>query len=236
MKSQHVRQRLLLLVAAFGFSTLALAGCAGSDPVPLGTPMPPVALTSPTPAPTSTSAPGASAGGSSAGASVPPVPIKRSDPGSQVAPIVVPPTHLTIDAVGIDMAVLPMGVDSAGQMQLPEDSAQAGWYRFGPAPADTSGTTVIAAHVDSLEFGLGQFVRLRDIVAGETVVVASADGAQRTYTVSQITRTPKTDVAIDEIFDRSGAPRLVLVTCGGVFNRDTGHYLDNVIVTATPVA
>ncbi|RFA10586.1 hypothetical protein B7R54_16275 [Subtercola boreus] len=232
MGSLDVRQRLLLLGTALGLTTLALAGCAGSDPVPLGTPMPPVVETSPTPVPTASGAPTASP----VPASVPPVPIQRSDPGSQVAPTVVPPTRLTIGAVDIDMAVLPMGVDQAGQMELPEDSGQAGWYRFGPAPADTAGTTVIAAHVDSLEFGLGQFVRLRDIVAGETVTVASADGTEHAYTVSQITRTPKTDVALDQIFDRSGEPRLVLVTCGGVFNRDTGHYLDNVIVTATPVA
>ena len=39
-----------------------------------------------------------------------------------------------------------------------------------------------------------------------------------------------------DVFDTSGAPRLSLVTCGGVFNSQTGHYLDNVIVTATPVA
>jgi hypothetical protein len=33
-----------------------------------------------------------------------------------------------------------------------------------------------------------------------------------------------------------GPPQLVLVTCGGEFDRRTGNYADNVIVTAAPTA
>ena len=40
---------------------------------------------------------------------------------------------------------------------------------------------------------------------------------------------------MDRWFDRTGAPRLVLVTCGGAFRRDIGHYTDNVVVTAEPL-
>jgi hypothetical protein len=32
-----------------------------------------------------------------------------------------------------------------------------------------------------------------------------------------------------------GRARLVLVTCGGPYNRTTGHYRDNIVVTAVPV-
>ena len=37
------------------------------------------------------------------------------------------------------------------------------------------------------------------------------------------------------IYTRTGAARLVLVTCGGPFDARAGHYRDNVIVTATPL-
>ncbi len=33
---------------------------------------------------------------------------------------------------------------------------------------------------------------------------------------------------------RRGRPRLVLVTCGGPFDRVAGHYRDNVVLTAVP--
>jgi sortase (surface protein transpeptidase) len=124
-------------------------------------------------------------------------------------------------------------VDDAGAMELPEDTADAGWYRFGAAPGGP-GTTVIAAHVDSLVRGLGAFARLRDVPVGASVTVTTADGTVRGYRVERVERTPKTEVPLDLLFDRGGPERLVLVTCGGEFNRSTGHYLDNVIVTALP--
>jgi hypothetical protein len=37
------------------------------------------------------------------------------------------------------------------------------------------------------------------------------------------------------IYSRNGSPRLVLVTCGGPFDVSTGHYRDNIVVTASPV-
>ncbi|WP_233189164.1 class F sortase [Subtercola sp. Z020] len=253
-RDARFRRRRVRLPTAAGLvmaGVLALSACSGagtgpgSGSVPLGTPMPPAAVTSPTLAPTlapvTSPAPGGNGGSSpllpgAAGPTPQAVPITGTDPAAQPTASVIPPTHLTVESVGIDMGVLPVGVEADGQMVLPEDSGQAGWYEYGPGPADRAGTTVIAAHVDSLVFGLGQFVKLRDVAAGATVTLGTADGAAHTYTVSQVTRTPKTDVDFGAVFDRTGAPRLVLVTCGGVFDRDTGHYLDNVIVVATPVA
>jgi hypothetical protein len=37
------------------------------------------------------------------------------------------------------------------------------------------------------------------------------------------------------VFRRTGPARLVLVTCGGPFDAATGHYRDDVVVTAVPV-
>jgi hypothetical protein len=42
----------------------------------------------------------------------------------------------------------------------------------------------------------------------------------------------KTDIPLDRYFARDGAPRLTLITCGGPFDKATGHYRDNVVVTA----
>ena len=164
----------------------------------------------------------------------PAIPRRNASPEAQtISPQLPPPARLQVADVRLDMPVLPMGVDDAGAMELPEDTADAGWYRFGSAPG-APGTTVIAAHVDSLVHGLGAFARLRDIPVGASVTVTTADGRARVYRVNRVERTPKTEVPLDLLFDRGGPERLVLVTCGGEFNRSTGHYLDNVIVTALP--
>ena len=37
------------------------------------------------------------------------------------------------------------------------------------------------------------------------------------------------------VYARTGKARLVLVTCGGPFDRRSGHYKDNIVVTAVPL-
>src|SRR5690606_20474261 len=120
----------------------------------------------------------------------------------------------------------------------------AGWYRFGAAPTDAEGSTVIAAHVDSLRTGVGPFARLLDAEVGQEVTVtvqpsSPGDGASGepqvlTYTVTEVVRHPKAEVPLEELFDRGGSPRLVLVTCGGRFQHEVGSYSDNVVVVAVP--
>ncbi|WP_246125294.1 class F sortase [Cellulomonas xylanilytica] len=147
-----------------------------------------------------------------------------------------PPVQLVVPDVGIDMAVDPVGVRDDGEMQIPEDANRAGWYQFGPAPADPAGATVIAAHVDSVQTGIGQFAKLLDVGVGAAVTITAADGTTHQYRVVTVEKMAKEGAPVDQWFDRSGAPRLVLVTCGGTFRRDIGHYTDNVVVTAEPIS
>jgi len=46
---------------------------------------------------------------------------------------------------------------------------------------------------------------------------------------------PKADLAAAQVFRRDGDHALVLVTCGGAFDRTTRTYAENVVVTAVPV-
>ena len=57
----------------------------------------------------------------------------------------------------------------------------------------------------------------------------------RAYRVVDVRRIAKTRVPLGEVFRRSGQERVVLITCGGRYDRDTG-YRDNVLVTAEPVS
>ncbi|MFS0703419.1 class F sortase, partial [Cellulomonas sp. 179-A 9B4 NHS] len=168
-------------------------------------------------------------------AAVPAVPLRDASLGATPQPAVVPPVRVQVPDLGIDMPVEPAGVAPAGDMALPDTAEVAAWYEFGPAPAAPEGSTLVAAHVDSATTGIGPFARLRDVAAGAAVVVTTADGTTYEYRVQDVVRVPKDTAPVGEWFDRTGAPRLVLVTCGGAFDRQVGHYADNVVVTALPV-
>jgi hypothetical protein len=147
----------------------------------------------------------------------------------------VPPTRVLIPSRGIEVAVQPVGVRPDGLMDLPPDVGVAGWYRYGPDPGSDAGTTVISAHVDSLEYGLGPFSQLKNLGAGELVTVTSADGTSRDYAVESVQSIVKAQLPLDQVFDRTGSPRLVLITCGGQFDYNARHYSNNVVVIATPL-
>ena len=162
------------------------------------------------------------------------IPVRVADDASAARPPA--PTRLAIADLDVDMAIVEVGTEDDGTMSLPASGSEAGWYRFGPAPSSPSGTTVLASHVDTRAEGLGPFARLRDAQEGTAVTVTDEDGTVHSYTVSSVERIAKTQVPLDDVFDRAGPPRLVLLTCGGAWDESVGHYEDNVIVTAVQSA
>lgn len=121
-----------------------------------------------------------------------------------------------------------------GELKVPEDVAHVGWWDGSAAAGDPFGHTVIAGHVDSATEGLGYFARLLRIKPGEVVTVTGA-GHRLSYRVISVrTITKQTLATSGSIFDQTGDPRLVLITCGGTYRRGTG-YDSNVVVMAEPL-
>jgi len=201
---------------------LVVSGCAAGESA--GSGAPPPETVSPT-------APSESAPSESEPRAVPDIPVRDTTPAAPRA--VVAPTRVAVPDAEVSVSVQPVGVEPSGLMELPERVDVAGWYRYGPDPASASGTTVIAAHVDSLKYGLGPFARLVDLPLGAAVEVTLEDGRVATYAVASIEKVPKAEIPLDRVFDRGGPPTLVLVTCGGQFDRTSLTYSDNVLVTAT---
>ena len=144
------------------------------------------------------------------------------------------PVRFTADDVSIDLPVKPFGVDDEGFMLLPETVREVAWYAFSARPGDRVGTTVLAAHVDTVADGLGPFANLRDLDEGDELTVTDADDRLRRYAVTDVVKVAKAEVPLDQVFRRDGEPALVVITCGGSFDRGSG-YSDNVVVTARPV-
>lgn len=163
-----------------------------------------------------------------------PSPLSRrsADLGAAAEPLAARPVRVALGSIGINAVVRPVGVASDAQMQLPPDPRVIGWYEFGPAPASGTGSVVLAGHLDSLRFGVGPLVRLRDVEVGDPVEVLSSDGVTSTYRVVRVERFDQQALPA-EIFARTGPERLRVVTCGGAYDPETG-YEKNLVVTAVP--
>ncbi|RHA38407.1 class F sortase [Cellulomonas rhizosphaerae] len=215
MARRHHRTGGALLGALLVGLLTACSPSTAQEPAPVVSSAPP----GPTPVPTV--------------AAVPEVPVQ--DATAPAADPTAPPVRLAVPSVDIDMTVIPVGVADDGSMELPPDATEVGWYRFGPAPGADEGNALLAAHVDSRLSGIGPFAQLRDVSVGARVVVTTDDGTQLRYRVASVEKIPKDQAPLDAWFGRDGAPRLVLVTCGGAWNAKIGHYADNVVVTADPI-
>jgi sortase (surface protein transpeptidase) len=152
---------------------------------------------------------------------------------SAVAPA---PSRLVIPDLGVDAVVEPVGVQPDGAMVIPASPTSVGWYRYGPAPADPEGNTVIAGHVATREDGPGALADLREASPGMRVEVTGADGTVHAYEVVGREAIVKQSLPVDDIFARDGRPLLVLITCGGEYIPELRTHRDNIVVTAVPVS
>lgn len=142
-----------------------------------------------------------------------------------------PPVELRLP--GRTVRVDPVGVAADGSIDVPDDPSRAGWLATGAAPADPAGSTVLVGHLDSATQGIGAFAALLDLPANTSLTVVDSEGAMHRYRVLSRQQLVKADLPAT-LFARDGSPRLVLITCGGAFDRATHHYDDNVVVTAVP--
>ncbi len=159
----------------------------------------------------------------------------RSSPGSAnpvtAAPApVARPVALTIPLIGVRTSLIKLGRAADGTLEVPSSTAVASWYTGSPRPGAV-GPSLILGHVDSVA-GPGVFFRLSELHRGDRVYVSRADGTTAVFRVTEVQMYPKDAFPTQSVYGGTPDPELRLITCGGVFDPATGHYLSNVIVYA----
>jgi hypothetical protein len=141
---------------------------------------------------------------------------------------------LSIAAIDVDQAVVPVGVEPNGQMEIPERPTVVGWWRAGARVGSEDGTIVLAGHLDSRRYGVGPLKRLTSLERGDRAVLRTDDRKRATYVVESVTTLTKKRLPTEQLFDQSGPRRLVLVTCGGTYRPSQGGWDSNVVVVLRP--
>jgi Sortase domain len=144
-----------------------------------------------------------------------------------------PPVTLTIPSQQVRASVLPVA-NVGGVLQVPDDPAQVGWWNASAPVGSSRGSVVIDGHVDSAVSGPGALFRLAELRTGDRIVLGTATGGARSYAVTGRRVYRKAAGLPPELFSSAGPPRLVLISCGGPFDRAAGSYLDNIVVFAAP--
>ncbi len=140
------------------------------------------------------------------------------------------PARVLLGPIGLDAEVFPIGLDRNNALAVPRRADIAGWWSGGAVPGE-SGPTVIVGHFDS-KVAAGVFERLPATKVGQSMVVVQSDGSKYLYRVSEVEKLKKSVFPTNKVYGATAESTLRLITCGGAFDRSTGHYVDNLIVYA----
>ena len=150
---------------------------------------------------------------------------------NQILGTVVPglPVRLTIPAIKINAYVQYLGVNSKGEMDVPDNSYDVGWFELGSRPGEM-GSAVIAGHLDGKSGEAGVFADLDRLKPGDKIYIEDDGGRSIVFTVRE-SRTYVPGFA-NEIFSANDGKHLNLITCDGVWNNSKKSYSKRLVVFA----
>lgn len=167
-----------------------------------------------------------------------------SSPSSEPRPGVVgpvlassKPVALHIPAIGVRSPLQHLGLTDQHTLQVPAPGPRydkAAWYRNSSTPGSL-GPAVIYGHVDSAAEGPSVFFNLGELRPGDQVLVTRADGVVALFRVDGVRSYPRDRFPTRLVYGDTHHAALRLITCGGMFDDATGHYLDNIVVFASLV-
>jgi sortase (surface protein transpeptidase) len=141
---------------------------------------------------------------------------------------------VAIPAIGVTSKLLYLGLNADGTVQVPSlitSASEAAWYKYSATPGQI-GASVIEGHVDSYH-GAAVFYRLGALRPGDTINVTLSDGITAIFRVTGVRQYAKSNFPAKVIYGATNYAALRLITCGGVFDYATGHYLSSTVVFAS---
>ena len=146
------------------------------------------------------------------------------------------PVRLDIPSIDVHSSLQHLGQAADGSLEVPEGERynDAAWYRYSPTPGSI-GPAVLLGHVDSAAQGPSVFFRLGELEKGDRISVFRANGSVAEFAVDRVRRYPKNDFPTELVYGDIDHAGLRILTCGGEFDENAGHYRDNIVVFASLV-
>lgn len=140
------------------------------------------------------------------------------------------PVRLTIPAINVNTVIQYVGVDLNGQMEVPSNATDVGWFKIGPRPGEI-GSAVIAGHFDGKNGEAAVFFNLYKLKPGDKLYVEDDKGTSTTFVVRE-SHIYSPGYA-DDVFSRNDGTYLNLITCDGVWDGAKKSYNERLVVLTT---
>lgn len=139
------------------------------------------------------------------------------------------PTRLVIPAINVTAEIQPLGLTSKGEIEVPDNISNVGWFKLGPRPGEI-GDAVIAGHFDGKRGESGVFSNLYQLKEGDEIYIDDDKGSSISFVVRK-SRTYKPGYA-EEVFNATDSAHLNLITCDGVWDGAKKSYTKRLVIFA----
>jgi len=139
------------------------------------------------------------------------------------------PLHLIIPTINVDANIQSLGINQAGEMEIPTNITDVGWFKFGSKPGE-KGSAVIAGHLNGQNNQLGVFANLDKLEVGDKIIVTDTQNISTTFIVYE-KRLYDSGYA-DDVFNQSDSPHLNLITCDGLWDQNKNNYTQRLVIFA----
>ena len=142
-----------------------------------------------------------------------------------------PPERIVIPSIGVNAYVQKVGINHKGDMGIPNNFSDAGWYKYGPFVGNT-GSAVVAGHVDNALALDGVFKHVGELSPGAKIKIVTEKGQTVRFVVYDVQTYLYDDVPTELVFNKDDDAYLNLVTCGGTWLREKHSYDRRIVVYA----
>lgn len=154
---------------------------------------------------------------------------------SMLLPLYSVPASLRIESSSVNISVnlLPLGLDSNGVLETPQDWGLAGWYAMSAMPGE-KGNIIIDGHYDDNRGRPAAFWELKNVKSGDKVSITDVVGNVYDYIVNGTFFVSINDPERLGVFDSpaDGESVMTLITCGGVWIPGQSTYNQRLVVKA----
>jgi len=139
------------------------------------------------------------------------------------------PLRLIIPTINVDANIQSLGINQAGEMEIPTNITDVGWFKFGSKPGE-KGSAVIAGHLNGQNNQLGVFANLDKLEVGDKIIVTDTQNISTTFIVYE-KRLYDSGYA-DDVFNQNDSPHLNLITCDGLWDDNKKNYTQRLVIFA----
>jgi len=140
------------------------------------------------------------------------------------------PVRLKIPSIDVDASIQPVGLTPSGALDVPSNTTDVGWYKFGPKPGQ-EGSAVIDAHFDNPNGLPAVFSKLDVLKPGDSIIIEDDKKILHYFVVKKLTNYLSDDFVTD-IFNINNGIHLNLITCNGIWDVNKKTYTERLVVFA----